>query len=143
MSLVDLAKLDIRDGAINYRLYQQDGSLVPMTVRDSFGMRQFVAWVQMHDRYTPQAEPPPLTVASIMALDLRPQMTPGGLRVYVHRQRIVKRSLRERFCTRPWRPWIASKVAPSIIGPDDCYRVGDQLHVGERAFDVLKKETAR
>lgn len=87
--------------------------------------------------------PPPLDVATVMALDLRPQTTPGGLRVYVHRPRVVKRSLRERFFTRPWRPWVATKMAPSIIGPDDCYRVGDQLHVGERAFDVLKKETAR
>lgn len=48
----DFSKLDIRDGIIHYAIYQQDGSLQPMTVRDSFEMRLFVEWVKIHDRYT-------------------------------------------------------------------------------------------
>lgn len=48
----DFNKLDIRNGIIHYAIYQQDGSLQPMTVRDSFEMRLFVEWVQIHDRYT-------------------------------------------------------------------------------------------
>ena len=51
--LRDFSKLDIRDGVIHYQIYQQDGSLQPMTVRDSYEMRLFVSWVQIHDRYTP------------------------------------------------------------------------------------------
>jgi hypothetical protein len=49
--LVDLTRLDIRNGVIHYRLHAQDGSMIPMTVRDTFCMRRFVAWVQIHDTY--------------------------------------------------------------------------------------------
>lgn len=48
----NFSKLDIRDGVIHYRLYQQDGSMQPMTVRDTYSNRLFVSWVQIHDRYT-------------------------------------------------------------------------------------------
>jgi hypothetical protein len=48
----DFSKLNIRDGVIHYRLYQQDGTMVAMTVRDTYSMRLFVSWVQIHDRYT-------------------------------------------------------------------------------------------
>jgi hypothetical protein len=51
--LRDFSKLNIRDGLIRYALYQQDGSMQPMTVRDSYEMRLFISWVQQHDRYTP------------------------------------------------------------------------------------------
>lgn len=47
--LVDLSKLDIRDGVIHYKIRQQDGSFVPMTVKDSLSMRLFVSWVQICD----------------------------------------------------------------------------------------------
>ena len=46
------AKLDIRDGRIHYRLYQQDGSMQSMDCQDTLSNRQFVSWVQAHDRYT-------------------------------------------------------------------------------------------
>jgi hypothetical protein len=48
----DFSKLDIRDGVIHYRIYQQDGTLQPMTIRDTHSNRLFVSWVQVHDRYT-------------------------------------------------------------------------------------------
>lgn len=49
-TLVDVSKLDIRDGVIHYRIRQQDGeTFVPMTVADTQSMRAFVAWVQIHD----------------------------------------------------------------------------------------------
>lgn len=48
-SMIDLSKLNIRDGVIHYKIRQQDGSFVPMTVRDSLSMRLFVSWVQIHD----------------------------------------------------------------------------------------------
>jgi hypothetical protein len=48
--MVNLSKLDIRDGVIYYRIRQQDGvTFVPMTVADTPSMRAFVAWVQIHD----------------------------------------------------------------------------------------------
>lgn len=53
MRLTDFSKLDIRDGVIHYRLYQQDGALQPMTVKDTYEMRLLVSWIQAHDRYTP------------------------------------------------------------------------------------------
>lgn len=48
----DFSKLDIRDGVIHYKLYQQDGSMTSMTVKDTYEMRLFVSWVQVHDRYS-------------------------------------------------------------------------------------------
>ena len=48
--LDDFSKLDIRDGAIHFGIYQQDGSLVPMTIKDTQFNRLFVSWVQIHDR---------------------------------------------------------------------------------------------
>lgn len=49
MSMLDVYKLDIRDGVIHYKIRQQDGSFVGMTVPDTPSMRWFVAWVQVHD----------------------------------------------------------------------------------------------
>ncbi len=48
-SMVDLAKLDIRNGVIHYKIRQQDGSFVPMTIKDTTSNRYFVSWVQIHD----------------------------------------------------------------------------------------------
>ena len=45
-------KLRIEGGIIHYRLYQQDGTLEPMTCADTKENRMFVEWVQMRDRYT-------------------------------------------------------------------------------------------
>jgi len=56
MSLVDLSKLDIRGGDIHFKLYQQDGSLQSVTCQDTPSKRQLVAWIQVHDRYTPAEE---------------------------------------------------------------------------------------
>lgn len=52
-SLLETAKLDIRNGAIHYKIYQQDGSMQPMTCRDTTSNRVFISWLQSHDRYTP------------------------------------------------------------------------------------------
>lgn len=51
--LKDRARLDVRDGVIHYAVYQQDGSMQPMTCPDTTSNRLFVSWVQAHDRYTP------------------------------------------------------------------------------------------
>lgn len=48
-------RLDIRDGAIHYWLYQQDGSKQPMNCADTPDNRRFVEWTKIHDRYTPTA----------------------------------------------------------------------------------------
>lgn len=48
--MIDLTKLDIRDGRIHYFLYQQDGSKQPMTCADTLTNRMFVSWCQIHDR---------------------------------------------------------------------------------------------
>jgi len=50
-------RLTIRDGAIHYRLYQQDGSMQEMTCPDTRSNRLFVSWVQAHDRHTPKDHP--------------------------------------------------------------------------------------
>lgn len=47
----DFSKLKIRDGAVHYRLYQQDGTMQPMSCADTPSNRLFVSWVQIHDRY--------------------------------------------------------------------------------------------
>jgi hypothetical protein len=47
--LVVISKLRIVDGVIFYKIRQQDGSFVEMTVRDTPSMRRFVSWVQIHD----------------------------------------------------------------------------------------------
>jgi hypothetical protein len=60
----------------------------------------------------------------------------AGMRVIVHRPRLVRRSWRERLFSLPWKPWVREKLAPAAIGPDECYRIGrDTLVVGERASD--------
>lgn len=46
----DWSKLDIRDGAIHYFLYQQDGSKQPMQAPDTMHNRQCISWMQIHDR---------------------------------------------------------------------------------------------
>ena len=46
----DWSKLTIRDGVIHYRIYQQDGSMQPMTASDTLHNRQIVSWIQIHDR---------------------------------------------------------------------------------------------
>jgi hypothetical protein len=50
--VTDFSKLNIKDGVINYKLYLQDGTFMPMTIKDSYKNRLFVSWVQIHDRYT-------------------------------------------------------------------------------------------
>lgn len=42
-------KLDIRGGAIHYKIRQQDDTFVDMTIRDTPSNRRFVTWVQIHD----------------------------------------------------------------------------------------------
>lgn len=48
--IIDLSKLRIENGIIHYRLYQQDGTSQPMTCADTVENRNFVSWVQIHDR---------------------------------------------------------------------------------------------
>lgn len=50
----DHSKLRIGDGVIHFSLFQQDGSLQPMTMPDNYQNRCYVSWFQIHDRYTPR-----------------------------------------------------------------------------------------
>jgi len=50
--ITNFDKLDIRDGVIHYKLYNQEGDLTPMTIKNTYENRLFVSWVQIHDRYT-------------------------------------------------------------------------------------------
>ena len=45
-------RLDIRDGVIYYKLYQQDGSMTEMTCADTVSNCRFIEWVKVHDRYS-------------------------------------------------------------------------------------------
>lgn len=47
------ARLGIREGEIHYGIYQQDGSMQPMSCKDTPSNRLYVSWIQAHDRYTP------------------------------------------------------------------------------------------
>lgn len=48
--LNDFSKLDLsEDGIIKYKIRAQDGSFIPMTVKDTKHNRRFVSWVQIHD----------------------------------------------------------------------------------------------
>ena len=55
--LNDPFKLHIIASTIHYRIYAQDGSMIPMSLPDTPHWRRFVAWVQIHDRYTTHLEP--------------------------------------------------------------------------------------
>lgn len=50
--LVTKARLDLHDGRIHYRLYQQDGTMQAMDCADTPSNRLCVSWFQAHDRYT-------------------------------------------------------------------------------------------
>lgn len=50
--LTDFSKLDIRDGAIHFRLYDQAGELQPMVIKDTHQNRLYASWIQIHDRYS-------------------------------------------------------------------------------------------
>lgn len=52
MDLNDFSKLDIRDGAIHYDLYRQNGTKQPMDCPDTQANRMFVSWVQKFDGYS-------------------------------------------------------------------------------------------
>lgn len=45
----DASRLDIRDGTIHFRVYQQNGYLQPMECADTPHNRRFVSWLQVHD----------------------------------------------------------------------------------------------
>ncbi len=47
--LIDLSKLQIKDGRIYYFLYQQDNSKQEMSCKDTQANRLCVAWMQIHD----------------------------------------------------------------------------------------------
>lgn len=42
-------KLNILEDTIHYKIRQQDGSFVAMTLPDTKEWRLFVTWVQIHD----------------------------------------------------------------------------------------------
>jgi hypothetical protein len=63
----------------------------------------------------------------------------GGLRVIVDRRRWQRRTWRERFFTRPWRPWQGMKQVGPLLGPNQAYRIGNTLVMGEAAYDQLRK----
>ncbi len=71
----------------------------------------------------------------------------AGMRVFVSypSERIVPRTWKERLFTKPWRPMQKTKlvVVPSVIGPDDCYKINGDLHCGERVYQQIKEQVGR
>jgi hypothetical protein len=61
LCVTDWSKLKIVDGVIHYRIYQQDGTIQAMTCADTVENRNFVSWVQIHDRFAGATMPPPLS----------------------------------------------------------------------------------
>ena len=54
--LNDPSHLRIEGDTIHYKIYAQDGSFIPMTVRDTPHNRRLVAYIQIFDRYTEHGE---------------------------------------------------------------------------------------
>ena len=53
--LRDFTKVNVVDGEIHYKLYQQDGTFQHMRCKDTLSNHLYVSWMQIHDRYTPRA----------------------------------------------------------------------------------------
>ena len=68
-------------------------------------------------------------------------LTFGGMQIVVSRPAItiVKRGFFERlFSLHPFQK-TKTKVNPAAIPPDQCYKIGNQLHCGELFYEQLKK----
>ncbi len=76
---------------------------------------------------------------------LYPQMgTFGGLKVLVKPDHVeVRRTLKERLLSWPWRPWVRKKwIDNPIFQPGaQGYRMGDTLLVKESFYQQLKEHT--
>lgn len=46
----DWSKLRIVDDVIHYSIYQQDGTMQPMTAPNTLHNRQIISYIQIHDR---------------------------------------------------------------------------------------------
>lgn len=72
-------------------------------------------------------------------------LTYAGMRVFVSLSSVetIKRTWRERLFTRPWRPLVATgtKIREAAVPPDACYRIGNDLHCGERFYQRLEAAT--
>lgn len=71
----------------------------------------------------------------------------AGMRIFVSRPvpATVKRTLKERLFTRPWRPFKKTKVvmSPATIPENECYRFGNDLHCGDRFYQNLKNSITK
>ncbi len=64
----------------------------------------------------------------------------AGRMVYTNPDTVeVRRSFRERFFSRPWRPWVRTKLIPNPLFPDPekAFEVGDVLYMTESQFKRL------
>lgn len=71
----------------------------------------------------------------------------AGMRIFVSHPitEVVDRTWHERLFTLPWRPFIRTKtvVFPAAVPADACYRVGNDLHCGDRFYSQLKREVGK
>lgn len=51
----------------------------------------------------------------------------------------VRRSWRERWCSRPWRPWRATYTMIPQVPRRDALQVGDTLYLHPQAWSTLKQ----
>jgi len=45
-------KAELKDGVISAFIYDQEGTLQPLKVKDTLMNRCFIQWLQRHDRYS-------------------------------------------------------------------------------------------
>jgi hypothetical protein len=62
-----------------------------------------------------------------------------GMRVIVDRPRIRLRTWFERLCTWPWRPWVKTVVVGPRLDPEQVFRVGDTIIMGDAAYQRLEQ----
>lgn len=52
MTIITGGQAVIKGGLIHARIYDQEGQLQPLLLKDITDNQHFVAWLQAHDRYT-------------------------------------------------------------------------------------------
>lgn len=77
----------------------------------------------------------------ISLTDLAERVRFAGMRVFVSRPvlKTRQRDWKERWLSLPWRPFqrAVSVLHPAAVPTDECYRVGNDLHCGERFYEQL------
>jgi hypothetical protein len=56
MAVIQGGRATVSEDVINCFIYDQEGNLQPLRLKNTLQAQQFVQWLQRHDRYTPNSE---------------------------------------------------------------------------------------